>query len=100
MRTIYRIPIEIKPELVEIGDEIQVQHQRKRGITMILHGIVAQRNDHGATRFLATAEGADLLAWSAAGNRNIRVYLLSREEKEQPTLFDIDGMEEVRERIA
>ena len=91
----------IDPSLIEIGDEISVEHAPTKGVTTTLKGIVAKRTDAGDTRYLMTAEGSTLVAWSPRKNTKIRVTLLGREEPEHATMFDLpDNIQEVQERIS
>lgn len=77
----------IDPSLIELGDEISVEHKPDHGITTTLQGIVAKRADAGETRYLMTKEGATLLAWSPKRNAKYRVTLIAREEPENATIF-------------
>lgn len=92
----------IKPELIELGDTISVVHKRNQGVVSILEGIVHERRDSGNVRYLLTAEGATLLAWTP-GRTDVTVRLINRPAKPQPTLayFDNNVIDEtIRERIA
>lgn len=88
----------IDPSLIEIGDEISVEHKPDKGITTTLKGVVAKRMDSGETRYLMTVEGATLLAWSPKKTSKYRVTLLGREEPENATIFDL--LDETKDRIA
>ena len=91
----------IAPSLVEEGDEISVEHKPDRGITTTLRGIVAKRVDSGDTRYMMTEEGATLLAWGPKENRKVKVTLISREEPDQATMFDLpEDIEDIRKRVA
>lgn len=90
-------PRRIDPSLVEIGDDVSVEHPEDRGVTTTLRGIVAKRVDHGDTRYLMTKEGATLMAWSPKGNK-IKVTLFARDDVPQVTLFEMP--EEFKARIA
>lgn len=93
-------PRRIDPSLIDLGDDISVEHKPVKGVTMTLRGIVAMRG-LGSTRYLATAEGATLLAWEPGKTSRVKVTLYGRAEPEQATLFDVlDSMDEVRARIA
>ena len=91
----------IDPSLIEIGDDISVEHKPQKGMTMTLRGIVAVRNDYGDTRYLSTREGATLLAWGPKKNVGVRVILYGREEAQEVAMFDLpDNIQEVVERIS
>lgn len=91
-------PRRIDPSLVEIGDDIAVEHPEKRGIVTINRGIVASRMESGSTRYYLTKDGATLMAWDAKGINKIKVILYGRDEVPQTTLFELPG--EVEKRIA
>lgn len=91
-------PRRIDPSLVEIGDDISVEHKPDRGVTTILRGIVGKRVDNGQTRYLMTVEGATLIAWEPNRLNGYKVTLFGRDEPVQETLFDVRQM--VEQRIA
>lgn len=91
-------PRRIDPSLIEIGDDIAVEHKANRGLVVTQRGIVAKRIDHGSNRYLMTEEGATILAWEPGKNTGVKITLYGREEKPQETLFD--NMDELRARIA
>ena len=93
----YAAPHTIDPSLIEIGDEIYVEHPKRKGVRTYVRGIVAHRSEHGKSRILSTAEGGTLLAWSPAGREGVKVLLYSRLEQtqEQLSLFP-----EIEERIS
>ena len=93
-----RQPHRIDPSLVEIGDDISVEHKAERGIITTLRGIVAKRVDSGQTRYMITSEGATLLAWEPGRTNKIKVTLFGRDAKPVETLFD--DIEQVELRIA
>lgn len=93
------MPRRISPELIELGDDIEVTMKADRGITTTLRGIVGKRIDSGATRYLLTEEGATLLAWEPNTTKIVRCILHSRLIKPNETLFS-DSLDEIRERIA
>lgn len=92
-------PRTIKPELIEIGDDIEATMPVSKGLTMRMRGIVARIEYHGATRYLSTAEDGLILAWEP-GRKNVKCVLHDRPVKDQPTLFDTDLLDDVKERIA
>lgn len=88
----------IDPSLVEVGDEVSVEHREDKGITTTNRGVVAARIDSGETRRFVTAEGGTLMAWAPGKINRIKVTLYAREEPEGATMFDLPT--EIRERIA
>lgn len=96
------LPRTIKPELIEIGDDIEVTLPKVDGVVHTLRGVVGKRMDHGAVRYLLTEEGYTLLAWEP-GRAGVKVTLHKRALTEQSTLFDGDlesAIDEVRRRVA
>ena len=77
----------IDPSLIEVGDEISVEHKPDRGVITTIRGVVGKRVDSGDTVYLITEEGATLLAWSAKRTNKYRVTLYAREEPENATIF-------------
>lgn len=94
-----KFPRPIKPELIEIGDDIEVTLPKTDGATHTIRGVVGKRNDHGAVRYLLTAEGYTLLAWSP-DRAGVKVTLHSRMPVPMATLFEPDFITAVRDRIA
>ena len=90
------LPRTINVALIEIGDSIEVTHKKKRGLVVKCEGTVADILYNGATRLLVTSENATILAW-APGRPHPKVTLLKR-NLQNPTLFDMDGMVEIRKR--
>lgn len=93
------LPRPIKPELIEIGDDIEVTLPKVDGVVHTLRGVVGKRIDHGAARHLLTEEGYTLLAWEP-GRAGVKVTLHKRKPAEQQSLFDYDYLNETRMRIA
>lgn len=93
------LPRPIKPELIEIGDDIEVTLPKVDGVVHTLRGVVGKRMDHGAARYLLTAEGYTLLAWEP-GRAGVKVTLHKRKPVYVKPLFDYDVLNETRERIA
>lgn len=91
-------PRRIDPSLIEIGDDILIEHKTERGIATMLRGIVGKRVDSGKTRYLMTNEGATLLAWEPGKINKYKVILFGRDATPQATLFD--DMAELSDRIA
>lgn len=78
----------IKPELIEIGDEISVELPAVDGVIHTLRGKVGKREDHGSVRYISTAEGYVMLAWEP-GKSNVKITLHSRTPINGQTLFEI-----------
>ena len=95
----FKTPMEIDHSLIEIGDEISVEHKADRGIQTILKGIVGDRIYQGDVRLIVTIEGATLLAWEPKRKGTLKIFLHSRATQPQTTLFDDDALSEIRERI-
>lgn len=91
-------PRRIDPSLVEVGDDISVEHKPDRGVTTTLRGIVGKRVDSGQTRYLMTTDGATILAWEPGRLNRYKVTLFGREEMPQEVLFDVRQL--VEQRIA
>lgn len=99
-----KYPHAIKPELIEIGDDIEVTLPKVDGVTHTLRGIVGKRVDHGAVRYLLTDEGYTILAWEP-GKTSVKVMIHSRKPLKNESLFDIGNnwdnfIGEVSKRIA
>lgn len=93
-------PRRIDPSLIEIGDDIAVEHGPARGLTTTLRGIVAKEVKSGSTKFLMTSEGATILAWEIGKPIGVKITLYGREEFPQESLFDKTPIEELKERLA
>lgn len=93
-----KYPHTIKPELIEIGDDIEVTLPKVDGVTHTLRGIVGKRMDHGAARYLLTDEGYTLLAWST-GKVGVKVMIHSRKPLVQQTLFEPDFIMAIKNRL-
>lgn len=93
-----KYPHSIKPELVQIGDEIEVTLPKVDGVVHSLKGVVGKRLDHGAVRYLLTDEGYTLLAWEP-GKSGVKVMIHSRKPILQQTLFEPDFIRAVKDRL-
>lgn len=94
----------IKPELIEIGDDITVELPAVDGVVHSLRGKVGQREDHGSVRYISTAEGYVMLAWEP-GKSNVKITLHGRTPINGQTLFEVadnwdEFMQKVRERAS
>lgn len=96
----HMMPRRILPELVEIGDDIEVTLKPDHGVTTTVRGIVGKRMDTGKTRYYMTEEGSTLLAWEPHTTKISRVVIHSRLIKQNETLFESDLMTELKKRIA
>lgn len=96
----HMMPRRIQPELVEIGDDIEVTLKPDKGVTTTVRGIVGKRMDSGKTRYYMTVEGSTLLAWEPNTTKISRVTIHSRLIKSDETLFESDLMTELKKRIA
>lgn len=96
----FKIPQIIKPELIQIGDDISVTHKAVDGVTTIVRGIVSTRQDLGSVRNLSTAEGGTLLAWEPGVNTGVQILLHGRIDTSfQGALFELDELNGVRARV-
>lgn len=96
----FRIPKPIKPELVQIGDDITVTHAPNKGIVTSVRGVVARREDHGSVRHLVANEGGSIIAWEPGKDNKVRVVLHGRVEvNNQETLFEVDLLTGVKDRV-
>ena len=93
-----KYPHSIKPELIQIGDDIEVTLPKVDGVTHTLRGIVGNRMDHGAVRHLLTDEGHTILAWEP-GKANVKVIIHSRKPLDNETLFTPDDIAELKIRL-
>ena len=93
-----KYPHAIKPELIEIGDDIEVTLPKVDGVTHTLRGIVGKRMDNGSARYLMTQEGYTLLAWEPKRS-GVKVTIHSRKPVESTKLFEPDFINEVRNRL-
>lgn len=91
----------IKPETVDIGDTIRVvAPDVGDGVERSWIGKVATREDNGSVRAYFTAERGRILTWEP-GKPYPRVTLLNREPViEEPALFDMEMLDEARERVS
>lgn len=90
----------IRPELVDIGDDISVELKTPvRGIKTVLRGIVGKRIDNGATRYYMTTEGGTLFAFDPGRTPKYTITLYGRATEVSETLFEMD-IPQTRLRIA
>lgn len=94
------MPQNINDSLVEIGDTIEVTFRKERGIQQKIIGKVAKRIDSGNVRYYVTSDGATIFAAGSAGNRFINISLIKREPEIGATLFEVEFLDETKERIA
>lgn len=95
-----RRPRFIAPELVEIGDDVEVEIVKaNRGIKTKKRGIVGKRVYSGKARFYTTEEGATIFSFEPGKPTGIKIMLYGRAEHVEESLFDM-GNDEIRERIA
>lgn len=95
------LPRQIKPELVEIGDTIEVELAKLAGMVIIRKGVVSAFGKNGNVRQLLTSEGGILCAWEPGKPSRVTVTLIKRAPVVQQPLFDFtQAMDAVRERIA
>ena len=91
-------PRRIDASLVEIGDDISVEHEAERGLTPSVRGIVAKKVILNNVRHYMTKEGATIMSWTPNAVSKVKVTLYGRDAKPMETLFD--DMDIVRKRIA
>lgn len=91
-------PRRIDPSLVEIGDDVSIEHPASRGVTTILRGIVHHRSESGSTRYYHTVEGATLFAYDPTKVNKIKIILYARDDVPQTTLFELPS--ELEQRFA
>ena len=85
-----RQPRYIDPSVIEIGDDVAVEHTASKGVVTTVRGIVAKRIDSGSTRYYVTAEGGTLFSWEPGKRNGIKVTLFGRSEQPQETLDWLD----------
>ena len=78
-------PRYIKPELVEIGDTINVVHKEVNGVTVSKLGMVADRQHEKHDTIFYTLDGAELFRYGV-NYRPQRVTLLNRVDRRQTLL--------------
>lgn len=98
MRLVFRLPEKIDPSLINIGDEISVEHKSDNGLTTTVRGIVGKQASFHSVKHLMTDQGATILTWTPGKDHGLKVMRHSKLEMVQNTLFD--AMDEVRKRIA
>ena len=90
-------PRNLDPALIEIGDKIAVTLPRRKGLHQVVTGVVAERQDHGATRLYLTVEGGVLCSYRPGAHKPT-VTLLGRAPAAQEPLAGLwpDALERVR----
>jgi len=86
-------PKAIDPASIGIGDTIMIVLPRNQGIIHTIEGTVAKIEVSGGVRYYLTQQGGNLLAYYP-GIKDIRVLLISREDKSQATIFRPDFWKE------
>ena len=81
-------PRPIKPELIVIGDTIEVHVPPVRGIERVLTGTVDRITAHKDMRYLFTSDGATLLEYLIA-KRHLNVFLVSKPQTLESYLFNL-----------
>lgn len=96
-----RRPRIIRPEIVEIGDDISVENiKADKGTRTTVRGIVGEVVINGQTRFYITAEGGTLFAFEIGRTLQATITLYGRAEFVSESLFEIGSLNSVKERIA
>lgn len=96
-----RRPRIIRPEIVEMGDDISVENvKEERGIRTTVRGIVGKVHTSGQTRYYMTAEGATLFAFEVGRTPAYSITLYGRAEFVSESLFEIGSLNSIKERIA
>lgn len=81
-----------KPELIDVGDIIEVQFPDDGGITTIKRGVVAYIEAHAGMRHFLTQQGS-VIARYAPGKPYLEKFtLIARIAPEQPMLDMFQGM--------
>lgn len=93
-------PRPIKPELIEIGDDIEIILNPEDGLTLTRRGVVTGREDHGTVRYLIVGKSTILLAWEPGVSTKGKYIVHSRKPVAQMSLFEPEFITEVKERIA
>lgn len=95
------LPRQINPELVEVGDTIEVELPKQAGMTITRKGVVSALGKNGNVRQLLTSEAGILCAWEPGKPNRVTVTLIKRAPVVQQQMFDFtQAMDEIRERIA
>ena len=95
-----KFPRPIKPELIEIGDDIEIIFNLEDGLTLTRRGVVTGREDHGTMRYLIVGKSTILLAWEPGVSTKSKYIVHSRKPVDQMSLFEPEFITEVRKRIA
>lgn len=91
MPTYRSTPKVIKPELINVGDLIEVTLPEVRGLTTKLRGRVAKIQAHAGMRHFLTDDGSVIARYTPGQNPNTKFVLIERQPLEQATLdlFDM-----------
>lgn len=76
----------IKPELIEVGDIIEVQHPDDGGITTIKRAMVSYIQAHAGMRHFLTQQGSVISRYSPGHATKDKYTLIARVPVEQPML--------------
>jgi hypothetical protein len=80
---------QVPPELVEIGDRINVELPEKLGITTVKTGVVHRRIDSGDNREYYTVKGGFLFRWNPHRSFGYKITILDRTPIPGVSLFDV-----------
>lgn len=70
-------PRPIRPELIEVGDMIEVEYPASGGITLLKRGIVSAITAHGANRHFLTDQNKVISTWTI-GQKCLTKFTLIR----------------------
>lgn len=98
-----KYPQPIKPELIEIGDKIEVVLREVDGMSQTRRGTITAINVNGSLRYLMVGESTILAVYEPGKKAEVKFIIHSRKPVEQSPMFDMDfdvAMAEVRKRVA
>jgi hypothetical protein len=91
----------IRPEIIEIGDDIAVENVKPdKGIRTTVRGVVGKVIKTGQTRYYMTVEGATLFAFEIGRTPTATITLYGRAEFVSESLFEIGTLQGVKERLS
>ena len=96
-----KYPRPIKPELIEIGDDIEITLPPVDGMALTRRGKITGITSHGNVRNLIVGSSTVLGVWAPGERLRGSIIIHSRKPVEQTSLpMFSEAMDAVRERIA
>ena len=96
-----KYPRPINPELIEIGDDIEITLPPVDGMTLTRRGTITNITSHGNVRNLIVGSSTVLGVWAPGKRLRGSIIIYSRKPVEQtPLPMFSEAMDAVRDRIA